>query len=233
LIIQLTDFNAADTVIANSYQAEWQELQRVLEQMPLHLKASDQAGMQGARIFDVVGTNRHIKNALTRPGLGWGANIQIPAEYRFLGTDVDFCKSGLLVEAQFSNYPFLLNNILRSERFFQSKLQLCGQAVGAVVIITKGHMFPASNSTLYYEQAVNQLTSLAKIKVFSMPVRLVGLSERTGVPLRIKVTEYENPRYSRQVVAQLDYDCTITPGRGRGRCALEVTEIQNVEANPV
>ena len=227
MIIKVTDFNAADKVIASSHQAEWQELERVLEQMPLHLKASDQAGMQGSRIFDVVGTNHYIKNALTRPELAWGANIQIPPEYRFLGTDVDFCKSGLLVEAQFSNYPFLLNNILRSERFFQSKTVLCGHEVGAIVLITKGHMFPASNSTLYYEQAASQLTSLAKIKVFTMPVRLVGLSERTGVPLRIKITDYMNPR-SRQVVAQLDYDCTITPSGGRGRCTLEVTEIQNL-----
>ena len=227
MIIQVTDFNAADTVIANSYQAEWQELKSVLEQMPLHLKASGQAGRQGSRIFDVVGTNHYIKNSLTRPELAWAANIQIPPEYRFLGTDVDFCKSGLLVEAQFSNYPFLLNNILRSERFFQSKTELCGHAVGALVMIAKVRMFPASNSTLYYEQAANQLASLAKIKVFTMPVRLVGLSERTGVPLRIKVTDYGKPR-ARQVVAQLDYDCTITPSSGGGRCILEVTEIQNL-----
>jgi hypothetical protein len=229
LIIRITDFNGANAVITNSYQAEWQELQRVLEQMPLHLKAPDQAGRQGARIFDAVGTNCYIKNALTNPALNWGANIRIPAEYNFLGTDVDFCKSGLLVEAQFSNYPFLLNNMLRSELFFKARTQLNGHVVGAVVIITKAHMFPASNSTLYYEQAVNQLTSLAKNHVFDIPMRLVGLFERTNAPARVKVTEYVNPRYSREVVAQLDYDCTLTPSRGRGRCMLTVREIQNVQ----
>lgn len=203
----------------------------MLEQMPLHLKASDQAGMQGERIFDAVGTNRYIKNALTSPALNWGANIRIPAEYNFLGTDVDFGKSGLLVEAQFSNYPFLLNNMLRSELFFKARTQLNGHPVGAVVIITKAHMFPASNSTLYYEQAVNQLTSLAENHVFDIPMRLVGLFETTNAPVIIKVTEYLNPRYSREVVAQLDYDCTITPGTGRGRCTFTVSEIQNVQPN--
>lgn len=228
LIIQVADFNEANTVIANSYEAEWQELQQVLEQMPLHLKASDQAGIQGRRIFDAVGTNHYIKNALTNRALNWGANIRIPVEYNFLGTDVDFCKSGLLVEAQFSNYPFLLNNMLRSELFFKSRTQLAGHAIGAAVIITKAHMFPASNSTLYHEQAVNQLRSLARNHVFDVPIRLVGLFERTGVPVRVKVTEYLSPRYSREVVAQLEYDCTIKPGRGRGRCTLAVTEIRNV-----
>lgn len=229
MIIHITDFNAADTVIANSYQAEWQELRQVLEQMPLHLKASDQAGIQGTRIFDGIGTNRYIKNALRNPPFNWGVNIRIPAQYRFLGTDVDFCKAGLLVEAQFSNYPFLLNNMLRSELFFKARTQFNGHAVGAVVIVTKARMFPASNSTLYYEQAVNQLASLARNHVFDVPMRLVGLFEITGVPVRIKLTQYLNPRYSRDIVAQLDYDCTITPGSGRGRCTLALTAVQNVQ----
>jgi hypothetical protein len=228
LIIHATDFNAANAVIGNAYQTEWQELQHVLEQMPLHLKASDQAGIQGTRIFDPVGTNEYIKNALTSSALNWAANIPIPAEYNFLGTDVDFFKTGLLVEAQFSNYPFLLNNMLRSELFFKARTTFHGQPVGAVVIITKAHMFPASNSTLYYEQAVNQLASLARNHVFDIPMRLVGLFERTGDPVRIKVTEYDNPRYSRRVVARLDYECTIIPGRRRGRCTLAVRKIQNV-----
>lgn len=46
-------------------------------------------------------------------------------------------------------------------------------------------MFPASNSTLYYEQAVNQLTALIKYQVFDVPIRLIGLFEQqnTIVPI--------------------------------------------------
>jgi hypothetical protein len=227
LIIQITDFNDASTVIADAHIAEWNELERALLEMPLHLKASDQAGIQGRKIFDPVGTNQYIKAALTSSEVAWHANFRIPSEFAFLGTDVDFCKSGLLLEVQFSHYSFLSNNLLRSELFFKAKTELAGRAVGAVVLITKGGMFPASNSTLYYEQAVNQLTSLAKNKVFDIPMRLVGLFEVTGEPVHIKVTEYDNPRYSRGIVAQLDYLCTITPGRGHGRCVLEVTEVEH------
>ncbi|MEH2284834.1 MAG: hypothetical protein V7K90_26540 [Nostoc sp.] len=58
-----------------------------------------------------------------------------------------------------SNYPFLLNNTLRSELFFKAKTEFVGYPTNLVIIVTKALMFPASNSTLYYEQAVNQLTA--------------------------------------------------------------------------
>jgi hypothetical protein len=140
-----------------------------------------------------------------------------------LGTDVDFFKEGVLLEAQFSHYSFILNNLLRSELFFKSKTLLAGYATGIVVVVTKAHMFPASNSTLYYEQAANQLASLSKNKVFDVPIRLVGLFEQIRTPVQIKMTQYSGDR-SRVVASRLDYDCMIATGSGRGRCSLAVRE---------
>ncbi len=90
--------------------------------------------------------------------LGWLVNIPIPVDYSFLGTDIDFGKAGVIVESQFSNYPFLLNNTLRSELFFKAGTIFAGHPTQLVILITKALMYPASNSTLYYEQAVRQLT---------------------------------------------------------------------------
>ncbi|MEG4502844.1 hypothetical protein QUA81_05830 [Microcoleus sp. F6_B4] len=63
--------------------------------MPLHIKASRQAGCLGNAVFDPVGTNEYIKTELLK--LGWLAKIQIPPMYRFLGTDVDFGSAGAIV----------------------------------------------------------------------------------------------------------------------------------------
>jgi hypothetical protein len=70
VIIRTTDFNAADIVIANSYSNHWREIEKVLREMPLHLKASDQQHIQGRPIFDPVGINQYIKRGLTESGLG-------------------------------------------------------------------------------------------------------------------------------------------------------------------
>ena len=227
MLISVTDFNSAENVFSGPLQPQWDELEKVLCAMPLHVKASDQAGIQGRAIFDPVGTNYHIKAALT--ALGWGTNVPIPVDYAFLGTDVDFFKSGLLVEAQFSTYAFLPNNTLRAELFFKAGTLFAGSAVQAIAVITKGRMFPAANSTLYYEQAVKQLSSLAKHKVFDIPLRVVGLTEKTGTPITVKVTTYDEPRYSRTVVTRLDYHCTITPGMRTSRCLLELATIADQE----
>jgi hypothetical protein len=204
MLIQTTDFNAADEGL-QPHEQSWRELKEVLETMPLHLKSSDQAGIQGTAIFDPVGTNEYIKTQLLR--LGWDASIPIPSEYSFLGTDVDFGKQGLLVEVQFSNYPFLLNNTIRSELFFKAGLQLGGHRTTAAVIIAKAGMFPASNSTLYYEQAVKQLTALARLRIFEVPIRLVGLFERSG-EVEVCFSDY-GARYSRTVGARTQRVCLI------------------------
>ena len=82
-----------------------------------------------------------------------------------------------------------------------------------MIIVTKAHMFPASNSTLYYEQAQKQLDELARHKVFNVPIRLVGLFEQIYGETEAIFTEYENPRYSRTVVERKSVKCTMVPGK--------------------
>jgi hypothetical protein len=96
-----------------------------------------------------------------------------------------------------------------------------------VVIITKARMFPASNSTLYYEQARQQLTALTQNRVFDVPMRLVGLFAPVGTQIPMRFTEYHNPRYSRIVIQRTDKQGIITLAsaeRGRGKLRiLDVT----------
>lgn len=220
MLVEYEDFNGAAELLAGDYAGVWGDVEAVLRAMPLHLKASDQAGLQGNPIFDPVGTNAHIKEALGQRG--WSSNLAIPSEFSFLGTDVDFAKRGMLLEAQFSNYPFLLNNVVRSELFSKSEVAFDDDPVECVVIVTKGHMFPASNSTLYYEQAVDQLRELAKYNVFDAPMRVVGLLEQVG-EVTARWTEYHRPRYSRTVTSQVDCTCAVAAGRSaRSRCSLRV-----------
>ncbi|MCP6763197.1 MAG: restriction endonuclease [Fischerella sp. CENA71] len=189
--------------------------------MPLHIKASDQAGIQGNPIFDPVGTNEYIKAALVK--LEWKANIPIPEAYKFLGTDIDFGKAGVIVESQFSNYPFLLNNTLRSELFFKAGTIFAGYPTQLVILITKALMFPASNSTLYYEQAVRQLTALTDHHVFDVPIRLVGLFEQQNATVPAIWTVYSSARYSRTIQTRITRQCQIISGRlASSRCLLRL-----------
>ena len=222
MLLQTTDFNGVGALLRSQHSHQWSELEQVLSTMPLHLKASDQAGIQGNVIFDPVGTNGHIKEGLR--ALGWDLNPPIPDDYRFLGTDVDFGKTGVIAEAQFSNYPFLLNNVIRSELFVKAQVQLSGGKVDLAVIITKAHMFPASNSTLYYEQAQKQLESLALHNIFTAPIRLVGLFSDRGEDVRAVFTEYGH-RYSRDELSGGERTCRIiAPRTARGRCALRLVD---------
>lgn len=216
MLIDSVDFNGADIVIQNQFQQQWNELENVLNQMPLHLKASDQANIQGRPIFDPVGTNEHIAAELSN--LGWSPKIPIPQQFAFLGTDVDFGKNGVVVEVQFSNYPFLLNNTLRSELFFRAQTAFHIAPTGLIIIVTKAGMFPSSNSTLYYEQAVNQLTALSQHGVFTAPIRLVGLFEHVGQVDAIW-TEYSSSRYSRTVERRMQRQFNIENGRAN-RCRI-------------
>ncbi len=182
--IQITDFNHAGRVITGKFPRQWEAIASVLQDMSLHLKPSQQKGIEGTPIFDPVGTNAFMGERLC-PRDGW-QKVTIPKEYSFLGKDVDFGKDGLLLEVQFSNYPFLLNNTMRAEILHKARATLGGQPVTAAVIVTKAKMFPASNSTLYYEQAREQLESLRRLEVFNVPIRLVGLFAPTGEDIRIR-----------------------------------------------
>ncbi|MCL6751883.1 restriction endonuclease [Nostoc sp. CCCryo 231-06] len=199
------------------YQNEWHEIITTLTRMPLHIKASDQAGIQGNAIFDPVGTKEYIKTAFIHDG--WQSNIPIPAP--FMGT-IDFAKAGIIIEIQFSNYPFLLNNTLRSELLFKAKTEFVGYPTNLLILVTKALMFPASNSTLYYEQAVKQLTALAKYQIFDVPIRLVGLFEQQNTTVPIIWTDYSK-RYSRTVNTRVSRQCQIIAGRSaRSRCLLNL-----------
>lgn len=188
--------------------------------MPLHLKPSAQAGIQGNPIFDPIGTNEYIKTEIVN--LGWQQNIPIPRKYKFLGTDVDFGKLGVIGESQFSNYPFLLNNTIRAELFFKAKIKFGAQNTKLVFLITKAQMFPASNSTLYYEQAIKQLTALAEYSVFDVPLRVVGLFEKVDTTVPAKWTLYKSER-SRTVISEKNIQCHISSKNERSsRCLLHL-----------
>ena len=218
--IKYVDFNNAGALINGALAHEWRGLETALLQMPLHLKASDQAGIHGNAIFDVVGTNEYIANHLTSPPLNWQGGIPIQQNFSFLGKDVDFGKNGLIVEVQFSNSPFLINNTVRSELFYRSKTMFNGSATKLVIIVTKARMFPSSNSTLYYEQALQQLTALAQHSVFTVPIRLVGLFEAFG-QVTATWTTYSAARYSRTVSGvRQPKNFTIIPSSRGLRCKI-------------
>ena len=198
--IRHTDFNGAGALFADSLAKEWRQIELTLIELSLHLKASDQASIQGRLIFDPVGTNAAIKTGLEGTH-HWSSNVPMPHEFRCLGKGFDFAHNGVLVEVQFSNYPFLLNNTVRAELVFKSRTLMAGTPVGALVIISKANMFPASNSTLYYEQGVNQLVELSRNGVFDVPTRMVGLFSDIGMVDAV-CTNYHALRYSRTVVEQ-------------------------------
>lgn len=207
MIVKFTDYNNAGSVIKTSCSKEWAELEKILSSMPLYIKSSDQAGKIGNSIFNPVGTNNYIKRNLE--SLRW-AKKPIPKKYNFLGHDVDFEKNGIILEVQFSNYPFLLNNVLRSELFYKSKTVFETNPVDLLLVITKAGLLPASNSTLYYEQAVNQLNELVKNKVIDIPIRVIGLFVQEQNPIPVKWVVYTENRYSRAVVREYDAECKFT-----------------------
>jgi hypothetical protein len=213
----ITDYNYQESDLNPLLLSKTREMQLALERLPLHLKASDQKGKQGTPIFDPVGTNNAIKTAFVN--LGWEPNVTIPAEYNFLGTDVDFSLQGIVAEVQFSNYPFLLNNLLRSELFYKSKILLPSNPLDLLVVITKAGMFPSSNSTLYYEQAQKQLSALSDGNVFDVPIRLIGLTSETGEVIAAKWTDYSSARYSRTVNKQSDIEVRVEIPLGQRRKA--------------
>ena len=176
--------------------------------MPLHIKASSQANKQGKPIFDPIGTNLYIENYLNK--LGWNL-LPIPAQYEFFGKGIDLAKAGLILENQFSNYPFLLNNTARVEFFFQKGTQLGGQSIKLMIIITKSQIFPSSNSSLYYEQAVRQLSALDEIKLFKIPIRVVGLFEHINTTASAIWSEYEK-KTARNIVTQNQCEYQIKSG---------------------
>lgn len=211
MLLKCTDFNGAEQLIAGQYSSQWAEVEQVLEGMPLHVYGSDEAGKQGDLSFNVKGTNAYLEDEL--PERDWGKKLRIPDGYRALGQDVDFGRGGVLLEVQFANYPFLSNNVVRSDLFFNERVTIGGSPVGLLLMLTKAWMFPASQSTLYYEQAVNQLNLLLRNDAFGMPVRVVGLFEERDSVVDGVWSGYKEARHSRTEVSRESRRLRIAPGK--------------------
>lgn len=68
---------------------------------------------------------------------------------------------------------------------------------------------------------MRQVGALAENSVFDVPIRIVGLFESKNSIVNGVWTEYENPRYSRTVVARKKREVQILSGRSpESRCAL-------------
>ncbi|HZT15172.1 MAG TPA: hypothetical protein VFA19_04430 [Gaiellaceae bacterium] len=168
------DFNGADQLFQGSAAGEWSDLERLLSDLTLHLQPSGQAGIAGRPIFDPKGTNAALTQAAR--ALGW-VGVPVPSELTMFGVDWDAGKGTTLAEWQFSNYPFLWNNVIRSQAVVSGRVVLAGVGTTeGLVVVTKSGVIPASNSTLYYEQAEAQLDSVMTKGAFSLPIRLVGLT---------------------------------------------------------
>lgn len=221
MLIEITDFNGVQDALRGPRADAYAAIETSLTSMTLQLKASDQAGKQGTLIFDPVGTNKAVKRLLEPHGFVSGHPV--PAEFAAFGIDVDFARSGIAVEVQFSNYPFLINNLMRTDLFFERRTPMPDDPTALLVVITKAHMFDASNSTLYYEQAVRQLTLLAETKKFKLPVRLIGLFAPKNVEFEACVNERHAARYSRTTVAEVSRRVIAVPGaRTSSRCEIEI-----------
>lgn len=169
----LTDFIGADAYFAGPGAPEWVDLHAVLSALQPQLQPSDQSGKRGNPIFDPKAMNARL--TATAFSAGW-KTIPVPPALQEFGKSWDCGKNETLVEWQFSNYPFLWNNIIRTQGVYATQTVLPGlKPIKALVIVTKSGSFPASNSTLYYEQARAQISAAMSFNAFTVPIRLVGL----------------------------------------------------------
>ena len=203
------DFNGAYHGIQSKFQQQWNELKNTLHNMPLYLKKSDQAKKKTQLIFDPVGTNQYIKDKLTQKY--WNSSIPLPQNFKYFGKHIDFGKGNVFLEVQFSNYPFLLNNTVRSEVFYQAKEPINQHQVKIIVILTKVQKLPAANSTLYFEQAKQQLIEIEKYKIVDIPIRLLGLYELENQNIKAIFSEYKKAS-SREVNKREEINCQLNPG---------------------
>ncbi|MEW2474469.1 hypothetical protein AB0875_11810 [Micromonospora gifhornensis] len=199
MYFEYRDFNHAEEYFGGEAEHDWIEIGSVLDGLVPQLQPSDQKGKQGSPIFDPKSTNACL--TLMAADRGW-RNIVVPKSLQVFGVDFDAGKNATLVEWQFSNYPFLWNNVIRSEAIFKSDLKLAGmKKIRALIMVTKGGCFPASNSTLYYEQARSQLDVVTDLGVFDIPIRLVGLMiEPSATELEASWNVY-GARYVRDIGA--------------------------------
>jgi len=191
------DFNGAAEYFAGAGAPEWRDIAQVVEDLPTCFQASDQAGIRGTPIFDPKATNLAL--TMMAAERGW-RSIPVPAELRAFGDDWDGGKRRTLAEWQFSNYPFLWNNVIRTDAVFKQGRGLGPvERVDALIFVTKSGVLPSSNSSLYYEQGRAQLDVVTTLDVFDVPIRFVGLGVRPGATeIEAAWTTYE-ARTSRTV----------------------------------
>ncbi|MFD8937802.1 hypothetical protein ACFV0R_21520 [Streptomyces sp. NPDC059578] len=175
MIFDVADFFDADDYFATEGAQEWADMEYVLEGLQLQLQPSGQAGLDGRAIFDPKATNRILTAGMAAHG--WH-KINVPTSLRAFGTDWDAGRNAVLAEWQFSNYPFLWNNIIRSQVVARNGWQLNGMssAPRALLVVTKSGCLPASQSTLYFEQGKAQMESVLSALDLNLAIRLVGLT---------------------------------------------------------
>ncbi|WP_433546542.1 hypothetical protein ACQPZG_16665 [Streptomyces sp. CA-294286] len=175
MLFEIADFFGAETYFSTEGEEEWHEIASVLDNLTLQLQPSGQAGLDGQAIFDPKATNR----ILTAGAAAYGWNkIIVPPTLRAFGTDWDAGKNAVLAEWQFSNYPFLWNNIIRSQVVARNSWKLAGMSSPpqALLIVTKSGCLPASQSTLYFEQGRAQMESVLSALDLNLAIRLIGLN---------------------------------------------------------
>jgi hypothetical protein len=206
----LRDFNGADSYFAGVGAPEWADIEAVLTEMKPHFQPSDQARKIGSPIFDPKGTNAALNRGVR--ARGW-MPVPVPEELTMFGLDWDAGKASTLAEWQFSNYPFLWNNVIRTEAVVVGDVQLSGVGTTeALIVVTKSGGFPASNSTLYYEQAEAQLDAVLSKGAFSLPVRLVGLTVPVDAEEIDAVWSTYSGRYARTPRTRADVKMAIRWG---------------------
>ena len=200
MLYEIADFNGAAKYFESTGAQRWGEIDDILTDLIPQFQPSDQASKIGEPIFDPKGTNAKLTTAAA--ALGWN-KIPVPDSLRPFGLDWDGGKGTVIAEWQFSNYPFLWNNVIRSEAVFQSKARLpqLSGPVEALIVVTKSGRLPSSNSTLYYEQARAQLNTVTTLGVFELPIRIVGLTIEDGATeVDIAWNTYQE-RYGRVAVS--------------------------------
>lgn len=211
----MTDFNDADAYYAGEGAQEWADIEGIIRRLPLCFQGSLQAGIGGSPIFDPKATNAFLTSQAL--ALGW-RSIPLPTDLREFGNDWDAGKGATLAEWQFSNYPFLWNDVVRAEAVYKGQIRLENLApIKALIVVTKSGVFPSSNSSLYFEQAKAQLSGATKFKTFSIPVRLVGLTippETESVA--ITWSEYGG-RTSRTVIRQVTKPMAVKWTKRKGK----------------
>jgi len=198
VIYEYVDFNSAAEYFDGPGSDRWDEIDAVIGSIPPQLQPSDQRERLGTPIFDPKATNALLTKGAAK--YGWD-RVPVPADLGSFGVDWDAGQGPVLAEWQFSNYPFLWNNIIRTEAIYQSQAVLpqLGQPVDALIVVTKSGRFPASNSTLYFEQALAQIKTVTTLGVFNVPIRLVGLTiDPSATKLEVDWNQYSG-RYGRAI----------------------------------